>query len=177
MYSTKHSRIQGRRHTKGQRKNLWEILTHFLEKVEQRIKGERSLGKKLDLTKKFTTGPPTLLMGKCMTHYRVSEVKWKPIFSAWLQNFNVMAPPYPNELSRGWPLLYVTTKLRDTLWWEIPRLTPAAHSKAWRETDETDIFISSGAFHYSSNNTMICQFNSRKSEEDRSASRGGRYTL
>ena len=32
---------QGRRHTKGQRKNLWEILTHFLEKVEQRIKGKR----------------------------------------------------------------------------------------------------------------------------------------
>ena len=60
---------------------------------ESRTKNQREkkgVGK-LDLTKKFTTGSPTLLMGKCMTHYRVSEVKWKPIFSAWLQNFNVMA--------------------------------------------------------------------------------------
>ena len=44
---------------------------------ESRTKNQREkkgVGK-LDLTKKFTTGPPTLLMGKCMTHYRVSEVK------------------------------------------------------------------------------------------------------
>ena len=67
---------------KGQSNLLWWNSGYFLEKVEQRM--ERSVRPH----KEIHHGIPILLMGKCMTHYRVSERKWKPIFSGWLQNFN-----------------------------------------------------------------------------------------
>ena len=101
------------------------ILTHFLEKVEQRIKGkERSLRPH----KAIHHGTPYFIDGQVHDPLQGvrSEVKtyFFSLIAEFQCGFHILMSSRGVDRCSTWLL----RDLRDTLWWEIPRLTPAAHT-------------------------------------------------